>query len=111
MNFEIVNKNITVDSSTNKALDKAIKRITRAVQGLKPDGHTSFITLKKYLKPEKYTVHMNIKVPGKMMAAHDSGYNIDEALHKTSEDLRDQIIKFKDRLKDFHERKRRAKLK
>lgn len=109
MNFEITSKNISLDETTKNAISKATNRINKVLRGLRADEETGFITIHKHEKPDKYSAHINFQLPGKLLSAKDFGFTLDEALHKASLDARDQIIKLKDRLKDPHEKRRRAK--
>lgn len=111
MKFEVSFKNLISNLETDNAITKAKKRLLRVLEGFDHEDQTGFITLEKKDKPERFFIHINLKVPGRMIAAQDFGFTIDEALHKASADARDQLVKWKDRLKDDHEKLRRAKIK
>lgn len=111
MNFEVAKKNLELEKGGEKAVDKAIKRLQRITKGLKADETTVFISLRRHLKPIKYSARINFKLLGHLINARDHGFTFEESLNKTADNAREQIIKLKDRLKDFHERKRRSKIK
>ena len=110
MNYEFVIKNFKHTKSLDDKLKKSLSKLEHSLRSFaltKP----IIIILEKRSTREEFKAKITFHLPKHTISTHDVGYTPEQALHKTADDARDKVLKVKDRIKDIHEKTRRAKTK
>lgn len=110
MKYNLVVKNFKHTKSLDNKLKKSLRKLEHS---LKSFDITKPITvlLVKITNREEYQAKITFHLPKHTVSTDDVGYTPEQALHKTADDARDKVLKVKDRMKDIHEKIRRAKTK
>lgn len=99
MNIQFTIKNLS-DKEKVFFEDYATKRVQsldKWVSHFPNDGVIMDIHIEKFATKEAYMVKMNLSLPGKTFNASEDDHTIEEAVDKTKDKLKRQLLKEKDK--------------
>lgn len=110
MKYDFVIKNFKHTKSLDNKLKKSLSKLEHSLKSFAITKPITII-LEKRSTREEFKAKITFHLPKHTISTHDFGYTPEQALHKTADDARDKVLKVKDRMKDTHEKIRRAKTK
>ena|SRR3990167_383824 len=105
-------KNIELTEAIRSYAEEKVMSLEKLTQGFEPAAKLMVEvgkTTNHHAKGEVFRAEMNLEIPGKMLRAEEVREDLYEAIDTAKDELRRQLIDYKERLQDQHKEPRPGK--